>query len=32
VLGPLSAEERETLHTLLARAVAGDPAERALTP
>lgn len=30
VLGALSPEERETLRTLLARALAGDPAEQAV--
>jgi MarR family transcriptional regulator, temperature-dependent positive regulator of motility len=30
VLGSLDAEERETLRTLLARALAGDPAEQAV--
>jgi DNA-binding MarR family transcriptional regulator len=32
VLGPLSAEERETLRKLLARALAGDPAEQQAAP
>ena len=30
VLGPLSPQERETLRSLLARAVAGDPAEQSV--
>ena len=32
VLGPLSAEERETLRTLLSRALLSDPAERPSVP
>ncbi len=30
VLGPLNAQERETLRTLLGRALAGDPAEQSV--